>query len=320
MEWMEVRIDTTKAGIEPICDMLTVTGQGGFMVDDGEEFEQFLKENRKSWDFVDDDLMSKKSGMARVTVYYTADEAGLSALEILRADLEALKARRADIGFGPLSISIANIDEEDWANAWKRYYKPMNIGERLLVVPEWEEADNPDSRVVFLNNPGMTFGTGAHASTRLCMKALEETVLGGEKALDLGCGSGILSIIALLLGAKSSLAVDIDPNCEKTVRENARLNGVDDASLPVKIGDILTDDGLRACVGGGYDLICANIVADVIIALAPYVRQALSAGGRFISSGVIDVRRHEVEHALESAGFLILSVREEDGWVCFIVS
>ena len=165
---------------------------------------------------------------------------------------------------------MENVEDADWENNWKQFYKPMEIGERLLVVPEWEQAQE-DGRVKLVLNPGLPFGTGSHATTRLCLQALEQHIHGGEKGLDLGCGSGILSIAALLLGAKDAFACDIDDKCVGVAYENAALNGVGKEHYTVRAGDVLSDKKLQKEFGGDYDVIVANIVADVIIALAPQV-------------------------------------------------
>ncbi|WP_204791728.1 50S ribosomal protein L11 methyltransferase, partial [Oscillibacter sp. CU971] len=188
--------------------------------------------------------------------------------------------------------------------------------ERLLVIPQWEEAD-PGDRVPLYLDPGLTFGTGAHATTRLCLTALETLVRGGERVLDLGCGSGILSVAALRLGAGSALAVDIDDKCRTAARENAGLNGIGPDRLDILVGNLLTDRAAAEKIGGGYDLVLANIVADVIIALAPRVRGLLSPGGTFLCSGIIKGRADEVEAALNAAGLEIRTRREDNGWYAF---
>ena len=192
----------------------------------------------------------------------------------------------------------------------------MEIGRRLLVVPQWEQAEAGE-RVPLILDPGLTFGTGSHATTQLCLTALEEAVQGGEKVLDLGCGSGILSIAALKLGAASALAVDIDDKCLDVAYENAALNGIGKDTYTVKVGDILSDQALRSQIGGGYQVVLANIVADVIIALAPFVPSLLAPGGVFLCSGIIDDRAEEVAQALRQAGWTITQTRSADGWFAY---
>ena len=207
--------------------------------------------------------------------------------------------------------------DSDWENNWKQFYKPMEIGERLLVVPEWEQAQE-DGRVKLVLNPGLTFGTGSHATTRLCLQALEQHIHGGEKVLDLGCGSGILSIAALLLGAKDAFACDIDDKCVGVAYENAALNGVGKEHYTVRAGDVLSDKKLQKEFGGDYDVIVANIVADVIIALAPQVGKLLKKGGVFLCSGIIDDRADEVREKLVEAGWTIEETRSSEGWFSYL--
>ena len=253
-------------------------------------------------------------GKSRVTFYLPADETGFAQMGEVRLALEDLKARRSDCG--TLLLSLENLRDEDWENNWKQYYKPMEIGQRLLVIPQWEQVD-PGQRVPLILDPGLTFGTGSHATTRLCLTALEKTVAQGDRVLDLGCGSGILSIAALRLGASQALAVDIDDKCLDVAYENAALNGIGKDRYTVRVGDVLSDGSLRRELEGSYDIVVANIVADVIIALAPLVPSMLRPGGTFLCSGIIDDRAEEVRAALEAAGWTVLETQSADGWFAY---
>ena len=215
------------------------------------------------------------------------------------------------------------MEESDWENNWKQYYKPMEIGQRLLVVPQWEQDDPAvqkalETRVSLILEPGLTFGTGSHATTRLCLEALERIVQPGCTVADLGCGSGILSIAALKLGAKCAVAVDIDDKCLDVAYENAAMNGIGKGTYTVLAGDILSDRAVQQAMGTGFDLVVANIVADVIIALSGAVDGLMAPGGRFLCSGIIDDRAEEVAAALEGAGLAILERHEDQGWFCFL--
>ena len=239
----------------------------------------------------------------------------------VRIALENLK--KTAQACGTLLMTMDSLQDADWENNWKQYYKPMEIGERLLVIPQWEQEDPKvrkaleGGRVPLILEPGLTFGTGSHATTRLCLTALEQAVQGGEKVLDLGCGSGILSIAALKLGAASALAVDIDDKCLDVAYENAAMNGIGRDTYTVKVGDILSDEALRAEIGGGYDVVLANIVADVIIGLGPMVRSLLRENGVFLCSGIIDTRAEEVADKLRQAGLEILDTRSSEGWYAY---
>ena len=202
MKWLELHIDTARAGLEPVSELLREQGVEGLVIDDEADFKDFLENNHQYWDYVDDELLAEKHGKCRVTFYLEESKSGFSTLAQVRIALSALKKQHPE--YAPLLLTMENVEDADWENNWKQFYKPMEIGERLLVIPEWEQA-KPTERVKLILNPGLTFGTGSHATTRLCLQALEKHIRGGEKVLDLGCGSGILSIAALLLGARDAL-------------------------------------------------------------------------------------------------------------------
>ena len=240
----------------------------------------------------------------------------------VRIALAKLKQEHSDCG--SLLMTLENLEDADWENNWKQYYKPMEIGERLLVIPQWLQSEPKvkkllsQGRVPLILDPGLTFGTGSHATTRLCLTALEQHIRGGERVLDLGCGSGILSIAALRLGAASATAVDIDDKCLTVAYENAALNGIGKDTYTVLVGDVLSDETARRQVGGGYQIVVANIVADVIKGLAPMVRSFLADGGLFLCSGIIDDRAEEVADALRAAGLEILETRSAEGWFSYL--
>ena len=315
MKWLEVHIDTNHAGLEAVEAFLSARGIDNVVIDDETEFHDFLENNHQYWDYVDEELMAAEAGKSRVTFYLPADEDGMARLGAIRIALQAF--REENTGFGSLLMTLNDLEDADWENNWKQYYKPMEIGERLLVIPEWESADAGD-RVPLILNPGLTFGTGSHATTRLCLTELEQRIHGGERLLDLGCGSGILSIAALKLGAASAFACDIDEKCETVAYENAALNGVGRDTYTVRTGDILTDKALQSEIGTGYDMVLANIVADVIIALAPAVRPLLAPDGVFLCSGIIDDRAEEVAEKLRAAGLTILETHSAEGWFSYV--
>ena len=321
MNWLALHIETNHAGLEPVETMLSALGIDGVVIDDETEFQDFLENNHQYWDYVDEALEQKMQGRSRITFYLEAGDEGFAKMGEVRLKLEALKQERTDLG--TLLMTMDTMEDADWENNWKQYYKPMEIGDRLLVIPQWEQEDPKvlkaleGGRVPLILEPGLTFGTGSHATTRLCLTALEQAVQGGEKVLDLGCGSGILSIAALKLGAASALAVDIDDKCLDVAYENAAMNGIGRDTYTVKVGDILSDEALRAEIGGGYDVVLANIVADVIIGLGPMVRSLLRENGVFLCSGIIDTRAEEVADKLRQAGLEILDTRSSEGWYAY---
>ena len=315
MDWLELKIDTSHAGLDAVTDMLEQQGVTGVMIDDEADFQSFLENNRQYWDYVDDDLLAQKKGVSRVTFYLERNEDAYGTVAAVRMAMSALKKDHPE--YAPLLLTMADVADEDWENNWKQFYKPMEIGSRLLVVPEWEEAADP-TRVKLVLNPGLTFGTGSHATTRLCLQALDTHIHGGERVLDLGCGSGILSIAALRLGAESAFACDIDEKCVDVAYENAALNGIGKDRYTVRWGDVLTDAALRQEMGTGYDIVVANIVADVIMGLSPHVRPFLKPGGLFLCSGIIDDRAAEVLEKLKVDGWDVFEQRSSEGWFSYL--
>ena len=314
MKWLELHIDTNHAGLETVEAMLSALDIDGVIIDDETEFQDFLENNHQYWDYVDAELEQKMQGRSRVTFYLEAGEEGFAKMGEVRMALEELK-QRTDCG--TLLITMDTMEDADWENNWKQYYKPMEIGERLLVIPQWETAE-AGGRVPLILEPGLTFGTGSHATTRLCLMALEKHVQPGMRVLDLGCGSGILSIAALKLGAENAMAVDIDDKCINVAYENAAMNGIGKDVYTVLAGNILTDEAVQAQLGGGYDIVVANIVSDIIIALAPAVRSYMKEGGLFLCSGIIDDRAEEVAEKLRQAGLELLESRDAEGWFSYL--
>lgn len=306
VKWLEVTLDTTEAELDALCARLTGNGVTGLAIEDEEDFKTFLEQNRQYWDYVDDGLLARMKGVCRVKFYITDDADGRKQLEGWLAGIDQ-------------PYSLASLGDNDWAHSWQKYYKPMPVGERLYIVPEWERGEPvPAGKAPLYLNPGLTFGTGSHASTQLCLMGLEQYTVPGKPVLDLGCGSGILSIAALVLGAREAFACDIDEKCVDVAYENAALNGIGKDRYTVRWGDVLTDKALQAEFGGDYDIVVANIVADVIMGLSGKVRPFLKEGGLFLCSGIIDDRAEEVSAKLRAEGWTIVEQHDSEGWYSFL--
>lgn len=299
MRWLEVTVPAHGAADE-LCEKLEALGVTGMVVEDEGDFLRFVEENQKYWDSVDEALKTSFHGVSRVKFYLGDDVGGRAQLRKIRAGLTE-------------RLRVKPVADSDWENNWRDYYRPIETGARLLIVPAWMDAPE-NGRLPLYLDPGLSFGTGQHASTRICLALLETCVFPGARVLDLGIGSGILGIGAILLGAASSAGCDIDPLAPEAAARNAALNGIGPERFSALQGDILEDAALRERLGGGYDLALANIVADVIVPLAPLVPGFLRPGGVFLCSGVIDGRQEDVEQALEGAGLHVVARREEETW------
>ena len=316
MKWLEISVYTTDEGLDYVCAALDGAGITGQSIEESRTAAAaFLRESVLYWDFAD----MEKIGTDRPCVKgYVADcPENLPKVEAARKAVERLRTLDLGVDLGTLAVTVRSVDEEDWANNWKQYYKPLEIGKRLLVLPCWEERPETD-RVVLKLDPGMAFGTGAHHTTRMCLEFLERVVEPETDMLDMGCGSGILSIAARLLGARQAVAVDIDPIAETVARDNAEMNGLSRDGYEIYIGNLLDDGSLRAKIGGPYPVVAANIVADVIIGLAPYARTVVTPRGWFIVSGIIDDRAAETEEKLKQAGFEVTEVISSDCWYAML--
>ena len=304
IKWLEVTLDTTREELDGLCARLTANGVTGFAIEDEEDFKSFLEQNHQYWDYVDGELLERMKGVCRVKFYVTDDADGKKQLAAWTAGIEQ-------------PYTAAPLGDNDWAHSWQKYYQPMAVGEKLYIVPEWMREDPvPADKTPLYLNPGLTFGTGSHASTQLCLMGLEEYTVPGKPVLDLGCGSGILSIAALSLGASHAAAVDIDPKAVDVAYENAAFNGIGRDRYRVLAGNVLDDGDLVADLAKEkYALVLANIVADVIIPLSATAGAFLDEGAVFLCSGIIDTRADEVAAALEKNGLHVFKRREQKGWV-----
>ena len=312
MDYLEVTIQTASAGIETVASALTASGFDSLVVEDQAEYETFLEENRAYWDYIDEEFQAELQNLSRIKLYLEVDGTEEKQLNKLRKVLDSLK-NRTKKNLGTLQITSTLLPETNWEESWKDNYPPQEVGEKLVVVPCW----NPEAgdRIPVILDPGLTFGTGAHPSTQMCMEFMEELVTDGMDVIDLGSGSGILSIAALRLGAKTAIGVDIDPKAEDIARENAAYNDFGTDRFDAVTGNVTEDNALMERLSEKhYDLVFVNIVADVIIGLAPVLKHFMDENTRVICSGILDVREQEVHEALTANGLTILATKAKEDW------
>ena len=303
MAWLEITIQT-ESDAQAVAAALTARGFSDLVIEDQQEFEAFLEENRDYWDYIDEDLQQKLQGLSQVKLYLEdTDSAGMTRLESAVAELG-------------LSMTVNALPDVDYEESWKDNYPPQPIGNNLVVLPYWL-ADTETDRKPIILDPGLTFGTGAHPSTQMVMEAMEEQVFPHARCLDLGSGSGILSIAALRLGAESAIGVDVDPKAEDIARENAGYNGFAAPEFTALTGNVTENKKLMTQLAENtYDFVFVNIVADVIIALAPVLPNFLGEKTVLICSGILDTRLGDVEAALQKAGIRITARRQKEDWRC----
>lgn len=307
MNWLEITINPPAGEAEAVAQALTAGGFSEFLLEDQAEFETFLQENKAYWDYIDESLQKQLQGLSRIRLYLEdGDKEGLTRLTSLVEGL-GLKAQ------------VAALPEENWEESWKDSYPPQPVGKNLLVLPYWLADTCPEDKLPVILDPGLTFGTGAHPSTQMVMEAMEERVRPGDACLDLGSGSGILSITALRLGARSAIGVDIDPKAEDIARENAAYNGFSAPRFTALTGNVTADHRLmEQLTEENWDIVLVNIVADVIVALAPVLPRLMGMGTRLICSGILDTRLADVTAALTAAGIQVTSIRAKEDWRCVV--
>ena len=306
MAWLEITVNTASKDVEDVAARLTARGYADLVIEDQAEFESFLEENRAYWDYIDDEFQKKLEGLSRIKLYLEeSDEAGLARLRDTVAELG-------------LTVEAKPLPETNWEESWKDSYPPQEVGENLVVLPYWLAEEKTEKKKIILD-PGLTFGTGAHPSTQMVMEAMEQRVQPGWHCLDLGSGSGILSITALRLGAQSAVGVDIDPKAEDIARENAAYNGFGSPAFIALTGNVTEDKALMHRLSQDhYDLLLVNIVADVIIGLSPILPDFMGEHTLLICSGILDSRLDDVTAALEKAGLTVTEIRAKEEWRCVL--
>ena len=308
MKYKEISVFTTEAGLDAVCARFSMLGMEQLEIVQGrEEIADFLQKSAKYWDFADMDELCAAEPC--VKAYIDDDDAADAAVAALKASLAELKGMALGFGVGSLNMLVQTVDDSVWLNAWKEAYKPFPVGKHLLVRPSWEDEYDAQGRRVLSLDPGMAFGTGTHETTFMCMEQLEKYVTPGCRAIDVGCGSGILGLAAAKLGAADVLAIDLDELAVKVAAENTEKNGLSNV-VRVAHGDLLEKREEKA------DVIVANIIADVICYLCGPVKKHLLEGGTFICSGIIREREEDVQRALAAAGYTVCNRLAKGEWVC----
>jgi ribosomal protein L11 methyltransferase len=304
MKYMELQVITTTEASDAVSEILYSEGAAGVLIEDPNDFNM-LSKDEKSWDYIEEELVKQMGEDAKVKGYFFSEEFNEAKLKSIEMRVQGLDEFGLDRGKG--IVTKREVSDEDWATAWKKYYKPVKIGEKVVIKPTWEEYSVKAGEVIVELDPGMAFGTGTHETTIMCVKLIEKYVKKGSIVFDVGCGSGILGITAAKLDAGRVICVDIDEVCCKVSRENAEVNKVED-KLDIRCGNLLE------VVADKADVIIANIIADIIISFSEDAMGFLNKGGIFISSGIIRDRVNDVLIKLRKEGFNILEVLEMGEW------
>ncbi len=310
MDWTEISIKTSQEGADIAAQAFYEVGITGLVIEDPDELSQLSKEEF-FWDYIDESMVGTSDGTVVIKAYLSSDSSLGEKLSLIKDKINWLKNRDLGVDLGSLDIELTSVREEDWSNTWKKYYKPMKVSDRIVIKPSWETYNKKKGQVILTLDPGMAFGTGTHETTMLCMQAIDQYIRPDHSLIDIGCGTGVLSIGALLLGAKAATAIDLDGNAVEIARKNAQINKVLDRMTLVH-GNLLDE------IEGSYDIVVANIIADVIIELSQYVTNYIKAGGLFISSGIIHERLDEVIEQIESVGLIIEKVEKMGEWAMVV--
>lgn len=314
LKWTKFSLETTTQAVDLVSNMLDELGIEGIEIED----KVPITEEEKKEMFIDIlPELGEDDGKATVSFYISDDEDKESILSSVKEGLVEL----ADfVEVGDMEITVSETEDKDWINNWKQYWKPFRVADDIIIKPTWETLEEKkENDLVIEIDPGTAFGTGSHETTRLCIQGLRKYITDETVLLDVGSGSGILSIIGLKLGAKAALGTDIDPNAIHAMYDNAKVNGITEEEFTVKIGNIIDDKTLQEEVGmEKYDIVVANILADVIIPLTPEIRQHLKKDGLYITSGIIYMKRDEVKEAIEKNGFTIIEENVMGEWVSFV--
>ncbi|KXZ40087.1 ribosomal protein L11 methyltransferase [Alkalithermobacter thermoalcaliphilus JW-YL-7 = DSM 7308] len=308
MKWIEITIRTTTEATEAVTNILYESGVGGVVIEDSSDF-LFQEKNETDWDYIEEEIFNKGYEGSIIKAYLSEENNVVAQIEMIREKIKLLPSYGLDIGEG--SIEITQVDEKDWANAWKQYYKPTKVSDKIVIKPTWEDYDPKNDEIIIQLDPGMAFGTGTHETTKMCIIELENVLDKDKTVFDIGCGSGILSIAAAKLGAKKVVGVDLDPVAVKVSKENVKINNVEEI-VDIRHGNLMDVIDEKA------DVIVANIIADIIILLSKDIGKFLYSEGVFISSGIILDKIEDVKKALEDNKFKILDIKTMGEWAVIV--
>lgn len=317
MEWIESKIITNRQSVEIISAVLLENNVQGFQIEDDIEMQEYINNPEKTWDYIDEDLEQTMRDYVTITFYVSKSVYGA---EMLKSVINMLRSfEKEDLGVDFVyEITTKNVNDKDWVDNWKKYFKPFKIG-NMVVKPTWENYTKEDDEIVLEIDPGSVFGTGLHHSTSMCIEALQTYVKKGDNIIDLGCGSGILSIAGMLLGGDSALAIDIDKNAKSITYLNAKNNNIPENKYKFMSGDILKDERLvNEITSKKYNIVLANIVADVIIGISHFAKEILEDDGYYIVSGIIDDREDDVIQKFNEEGLKIVKILRKEGWACIV--
>lgn len=305
--WIEVRVITTSEALEPVSGIFYSLDCKGVAIEDPNDILG-REQGPLTWDFADINILEHKGNAAVVKAYFSQDDKVDEIVEHVKKALEELKEMGIEIGEG--TVSYKEMHEEDWANNWKKYYKPVKITDKIVIKPIWEDYKEEENDLVIELDPGMAFGTGTHETTRMCIQALDKYVEPDTTVFDVGCGSGILAIAAAKLGAKHVVGVDLDPVAVDSSKENVGFNNLDNIEI--------LEGNLLDVVEGKADIVVANIIAEIICILTSDVKKALNEGGLFITSGIIHDRVEMVCDKLKECGFEVMEINKDGEWNCIV--
>ena len=305
MKWTEVLIKVDPQAVEAVTDILYGLGAQGVAIDEPVDVER-LREDELYWDYIDEKLLENDTEETKIMAYFSEEETNLpEKIAVIKEKIRNLTEFGLSIGSG--TVELSNVNQEDWESAWKQYFKPVHVTDRIVVKPEWEEYSPQEGEIVIEIDPGMAFGTGTHETTSMCINQIEKNLKAGDRVIDIGSGSGILSMAAVLLGAEKATGVDLDPVAVRVALENVELNNLQD-KIEILHGN-LTD-----VIREKADIVVANIMADIILILLEDVRAFIKDDGLFISSGIIQEKRAAVEARLLEKNFSIVEVETKGEW------